>query len=40
MPTYQRAATEDRTSNHEDRSDERDALDEHELVSFGAAWSS
>jgi len=36
MPTYKREATEDRTSNHEDRSDESDALDKHELVSLGA----
>jgi hypothetical protein len=36
-PTYKREATEDRTSNHKDRSDERDALKEHELVSLGVA---
>jgi hypothetical protein len=40
MPTYTREATEDHTGNHEDRSDERGALHEHELVSLGAAWSS
>ena len=34
MPTYEREATEDRTSNYEDRSDERDALDEHAVVSL------
>jgi hypothetical protein len=39
MPTYKREATEDRTGNHEDRSDERDALGEHKLASL-AAWSS
>jgi hypothetical protein len=39
MPTYKREATEERTSNHEDRCDERDALDEHELTSL-AVWSS
>ena len=32
MPTYKREATEERTSNREDRCDERDALDEHELI--------
>jgi hypothetical protein len=35
VPTYKREATEDRTSNHEDRRNERDGLDEHELVSLG-----
>jgi hypothetical protein len=35
MPTYKREATEDRTRNHEDRCDERDALDEHAMVSLG-----
>jgi hypothetical protein len=39
MPTKKHEAPEDRTGNHEDRSDERSALDEHELVSL-AAWSS
>ena len=32
MPAYTREATEEHTSNHEDRRDERDALDEHELA--------
>jgi hypothetical protein len=35
MPAYTREAAEDRTCNHEDRSDERDALDEHAKVSLG-----
>jgi hypothetical protein len=35
MPTHKREATEERTSNHEDRSDERDALNEHAMVSLG-----
>ena len=34
MPTYKREATEDRTSNYEDRGDERNALDEHAVVSL------
>ena len=33
MPTYTREAAEDHTGNHEDRRDERHALDEHKLVS-------
>jgi hypothetical protein len=36
MPTYKREAPEDRASNHKDRSNEHDALDEHELVSLAA----
>jgi hypothetical protein len=36
MLTYKREAPEDRTSNHEDRSNEHDALDEHELVFLAA----
>jgi hypothetical protein len=35
MPAYTREAAEDRTCNHEDRRDERDALDEHEP---GLSW--
>ena len=35
MPTYEREATEERTSNHKDRRDERDALDEHAMASWG-----
>jgi hypothetical protein len=35
MPTYKREAPEDRTSNHKDRSDERDALDEHKTDLLG-----
>src|SRR5258707_11989772 len=40
MRTYEREATEDRNSNHKECSDERDALNEHAMVSLGAAWSS
>jgi hypothetical protein len=36
MPTYKHEATKDHSSNHEERSDERDALDKHELVALAA----
>jgi hypothetical protein len=36
MPAYKREATEDSSSNHEERSDERDALDEHNGGSLAA----
>jgi hypothetical protein len=34
-PTYKHEAAEDRSSNHENRGDKRDALDEHGLASLG-----